>query len=109
MKIILKIKFIPPQFLPSSGSTQSGWFVARLIFLNSLIRVTFCQHGYLWSLNQQYSIVDPSTGGSLADKSAVAILEHQLALTGHWERAGHAVLSALASWLLLQLLNPPPE
>uniref|UniRef100_A0A914I852 Transmembrane protein n=1 Tax=Globodera rostochiensis TaxID=31243 RepID=A0A914I852_GLORO len=59
-------------------------------------------HGYLWALNQHAVSEQGSMG---ADKSAISILDQQLAQVGLWERTLHGGLSSLAVWLLLSYAN----
>ncbi|KAL3102333.1 hypothetical protein niasHS_003742 [Heterodera schachtii] len=55
-------------------------------------------HGYLWSLNQ-FAVSEQGSMG--ADKSALYLLEQQMAQVGFWEHATHGIFCTLAVRLLL--------
>ncbi|TMS35691.1 hypothetical protein L596_003036 [Steinernema carpocapsae] len=55
-------------------------------------------HGYIWSLNQKVEM-------DMSERSAGAIVDHQLGKVGNKERFFAAVVSALSVWSLLAVLG----
>uniref|UniRef100_A0A1I8BEI5 Uncharacterized protein n=1 Tax=Meloidogyne hapla TaxID=6305 RepID=A0A1I8BEI5_MELHA len=55
-------------------------------------------HGYLWSLNQPYAM----DGDSLAEKSALDILEYQNKFYSLWHQLLYSFLSTLGTLLILR-------